>query len=464
MSTPDHTPSSRRSPYQIFSDKVFALTGMPVGRVLTVIIGLLVLGWAILYALRGDDQTAEYKSRVTKKQDFLAAITIPNDFFDAAFPVQVEKLDVMIGRCEQLLEQKSEYGDRVQEKLLTLLGLKSIALAEIKLDPTPTLALLQKNADQFSASLTPKDKYQYLVASSYMGVLAANPDLDLRHQATEAISAIQTTTPIPRSQAIVSFQSAMQYYEGSENKVEAAELVRLLGNRMSMAKDPSISDYGFSLIDYTYYYSSYNGSISQSKVGDNLESEVTQLVRQLQETPPQSQKTYKVLMNVPEQLLHSGNKKVALMVVQQLASAASSSPSLVRDNVLPKLAKLKTRVDLLRKPFPLTGFDITGEAIGPPKSEQTIIIFFNHQQQKSIRALRRVVGSPLREGWSTKTYLVPVGELPEQHILGIKELDPELIIVDGPTSKDWLEKSGIEQVPYVVRLDKAGIVELLSFP
>ena len=468
MSTPDHTPSSRRTPYQKFSDKVFSLTGMPVSRVLTFIAGLLVLGGAVLYATREEEQASNYKSQISKKKDYLEAITIPNGFFESAFPIQIEKLDGMIERCDQLLSEKSEYSeysDKVQAKRLTLVALKAIAIADNGLDPTPTLDLFQENVEQISGSSTQPDEYQYLVVSTYMKVLSADPDLDFYTQAVAAISAIQKTTPVPGLQAKITYESARKYYDDSKDKVKSGKLVQLLGEKMAMAKEPDVSDFGSSLVDYPNFFSSYKGSISQSKLGNKLHIETKRLLKQIEETPPQSLQTYDVLMNVPEQYLHAGNKKVALMVLNQLTSVASSSNPRLRDLVLPKLLRLKTRIDLLNSPFPLSGLDLAGKTIALSEDEQTMIVFFNPNDEKdSVAALRRVAESPLREGWSTTTYLASVEELEDEIIVAIKVLDPNFIFVDHATSKDWLEKSGIDKLPYLIRLDNAGVVQNLSFP
>lgn len=464
MNKPDSKPSSRRSLYQKFSDKVFSLTGMPVGRVLTAIVGILFLGWAILFATHGEEQPSNLKSKITKKEDFLAAITVPQNFFETVLPIQIEKLNSMVERCDQLLNQKSEYSEKVEEKRLSLLMLKAITLADNGLDPTPTLDLFQNSADQIASSVTQQDKYQYLVAATYMEVLAADPESDFHTQATAAISGIQETTPVPQFFAKLCFESAKEYYQGSKDRVKSGKLLRSLGKKIAMAKDPSVSDWGFSLMDYPDFFSAYQRSTNHTKSGQSLESETDQLLKQLRQTPPQSQQTYDVLLNVPEQHLHAGNKKIALSVLEELTSLASSSDSRISDYILPKALKLKTRIDLLNKPFPLSGLDVAGRTIGPPDKESTVIFFYNPFEKNSVQALRRFATSPLLEGSSTTLYLVSVVQPSEDHILAVKESFPDFISIDRLTSENWFEKSGIDQVPYLIKLDKAGVVRDLEFP
>lgn len=464
MSNQDNIPSKRRSLYQKFSDKVFSITGMPVSRLATIIFGLLILGWAILYATREDETSSEFKSEKTERQDFLAAITLPANFSRSPLPVQIEKLDWMIGRCNYLQDQESDINETLQERLLALTALKAMTMADNDLDPAPALKLFQQSYEQIPDSLTEKDKHLYLAVATYMKVLAANPDSDFYQQAAAAISAIQKTTPVPLEKAKSSFNSAMEYHQESEDKVKSGKLVRFLGERIAMAKDRTVSGFGFSLMDYPNFISCYKGAINQSRSGNALESETIQLLKQIKETPPQSVRTYNVLMNVPEQHLHAGNRKVALRVVAQLTSVASSSPPRISDSVLPKLDRLKTRIELLGNPFPLSGLDAEGGAIGSPQKDQTLIIFINAYKKIAAGALYRVANSPSREEWSTTTYLVSVTDLSDDATRALKNTYPDFILVDGPTSKDWLEKCGIEQVPYLIRLDEAGVVQRLSFP
>ena len=437
---------------------------MPVGRVLVFPIGLLALGWSIHYATREDEQTSQLKSKATEKSDFLEAITLPSNFSDSSLPVQMEKLDWMIQRCNQLITQKSEYSDRVEERLLAHFALKAMTMADNGMNPAETLGRFQEHANQIASKSTQKDQHQYLVVVTFMKVLASDPDFDLYTQATAAISAIQKSTPVPRNKAISSFNSAIEYYAKSKDKDKSGRLVRLLGERLSMARDQEISEFGFSLMDYPDFFSSYQNSMRQSTSGSTLESETSQLLEQINATPPKSVQTYNVLLNVPEQLLHAGNKEVALRVLKNLSSVASASGPRIRDGVLQKITKLKARTDLYGSTFPLSGFDVEGKTIEPTQSEQALIVFFDPSKEKSTSALDRVANSPLREGWSTTTYLVPAAELSAKKTLSLNRIYSKYIITDQPTSKDWFEKSGIERLPYLIRLDEAGVVQRLSFP
>jgi hypothetical protein len=457
-----HKPSSRRTLYQKFSDKVFATTGMPLARVVVVILGLTALGGSIYYAMRDVDESSLVDAKAPDTNDFLKATALAADFSALEFPVQIEKLDWMIDRCDELLQHEGDYKDRLKEKLLGILALKAMLAAHNGVDPAAALSMLENRIDQMSASPAEKDARQYLMVGSYMNVLASNSDLDLSAQATAAISAITEATPVPTEKAVASFNAALKYYERSKDKVEAGNLVRLLGKRMALAKEKKISDFGNSLVDYTHYFSCYQGSLSQSNSGNTLESETTQLEMQLLETPPLSVQTYNVLMNVPQRHLHAGNQQRARKILDQLTSAASISDERIRDAVLPRLAKFKTRVDLFGSPFPFSGYDTDQNPIELPDAGETHIVFVNPLENRSKNALNQIVKSPLHEGG--KTYLASATGMSDKQVRYLQNLSPIFTVVDEPTAKDWFEKSGIEKVPYLIKLDKAGIVQSLRFP
>lgn len=467
MSKPDFKPSSRRTLYQKFSDKVFAWTGMPVRRVVTAIAGLSILGWAIIYAISGKEEAVGVKSKVAKKKDFIEAISIPENFLSSPFPVQLEQIDTTIGRCKQLLNNKveySEYDDQLQLKLLTLFSLKSITLAANGMDPTGALDLFEKKFNQIASSSAQPDEHQYLAASTYLRVLEADPKLDFYEQLTRAINGIEKTTPVPRTQAIASFKAATAYHEAVKDKAKSAKLLEMLGERMMKAKDVEVADFGACLMDFPNFFSSYKGSIDASKFGVGLDAEADKFLAQLDETPPQSWQSYNVLLNIPEECLHVGNTKAALTILEKMASLAHSAIPRTREKIVPKIERLKTRVNLLNRPFPLSGFDVTGKPIGADDNEQTIIMFYDPFQQQSVEALRRVAASPLREGWETTTYLVSTKDTTEQEVIALKKLDRDFVIVDEATAQQWVEKSGVEKLPYLIILDAEGTVQRMRFP
>jgi len=61
-------------------------------------------------------------------------------------------------------------------------------------------------------------------------------------------------------------------------------------------------------------------------------------------------------------------------------------------------------------------------------------------------------------------FLASVAELKDNEISVLKKLYPNFKVVHGPTVIDWMERSGVNQVPYMIRLDKDSIVRRLTIP
>ncbi len=463
----------RRSRYKKLSDKVFKSTGMPLSRLVSIVTGCLLIGGLILYVrFQGDDAlpssievpTSQFDSGKSEEQDFLSAVTIPADFAKSSLPVRIDRVDWMIERCTYLLNQKNNYSEKIEEKMLALLALKAVMMAESGLPPAQHLDLLKKRVVQSSGSSTQIDKHQYLVVVTYLTALASVPEAQIYDDAMEAIEAIQATTPVPPATAISCYNSCLKYYVNSVDKTASAALLRLMGEKLAISSEQRLSDLGLTLMDYPNFSYYYQDSFVQPKSGTKFENETLQLLKQIQKTPPQSVKTYDLLLTVPEQYLQAGNAKVALKILDQFSSIASESNSKIRDNVLEKTERLTKRINLLGKRFPVSGVDVAGTTIEPSKKENTLIIFWDPDAEKAAEPLVRVADSRVFDRWSTSVFLVPVSELKVDEIVALKKNYPNFKVVDGPTAVDWIEKSGVNEVPYLLVLDQEGIVRRLNTP
>ena len=463
----------RRSRYKKLSDKVFKSTGMPLSRLISIVSGCLIIGGLILYVrYQGDESlpssieapTSQFDSGESDEKDFLMAVTIPADFSKSSLPVRIDRVDWMIERCTYLLNQKSSYSEKIEEKMLALLALKAVMMAESGLDPAQHLDLLKKRVVQASSSSTQIDKHQYLVVVTYMTALASFPEATIYDDAIEAINTIQDTTPVPPATAISCYNSCLQYYVKSTDKTASAKLLRLMGEKLAISKEQRLSDLGLSLMDYPNFSYYYEDSFVQPKSSTEFEAETFQLLEQIQKTPPQSVKTYDLLLTVPEQYLQAGNAKVALKILDQFTAISSKGNSKIRDDVLEKFSRLSKRINLLGNRFPVSGVDVTGTNIEPSKKENTLIIFWDPDGKDSTKALVRVADSRLFDRWSTSVFLASVSELTVEDIVALKRKYPNFNVVDGPTAVDWMEKSGVNEAPYMLVLDKEYIVRRLDTP
>ena len=462
-----------RSFYKKTSDKVFKSTGMTLDRLLSIAIGFLLIGGLVLYLMYiGNDSlpssldtpTSQYESGESDEYDFLRAVTIPTNFSESSLPVQIERVDWMLKRCDFLLDQKSDYSDKIEEKVLSLLGLKSVLMAQSGMDPKPFLEVLENRTSNVSSSATEKDKHQYLVVVSYLSALASVPDAEIYDDAIKAISGIQESTPVPPATAISCYNSCLKYYILSDNKTAAGELLKQMGGKLAISGSERLIDLGLTLLDYPNFSYYYQDSFKQPKSGSRFEAETLQLLEQIRQTPPQSVQTFDLLLSVPEQYLQAGNKEVAQKVLDQLAAAASKSNSETRENVRKKIGRQTTRINLLGKKFTLSGVDVTGTEIGPSKKDTILIMFWDPDGITATDALIRISDSRMYDSWSTEMFLATVSELTVEEIASLKEKFPNFRVVDGPTAIDWMEKSGVNEVPYLITLDQTGTVRRLNTP
>lgn len=461
----------RRSRYKKLSDKVFKSIGISLSRLLSFVFGfLLILGLVLYVRDTGDDSspssgevsTTEIKLGKSEEEEYLSAVTIPADFRKSSLPVRIDRVNWMIQRCNDLLNQKSHYSEKIEEKMLSLLALKAVMMAESGLDPTDHLDLFKESVAQSSGSATQLDKHQYLIAVTYITALATLPEANIYDDAVEAVNGIKVSTPAPLDKALSCYNSCLKYYVNSADKTAAGKLLRLMGEKLAFSDEQRLSDLGLTLMDYPNFSFYYQGSLVQPKSGTKSEAETLRLLKQVQKTPPQSVKTYDLLLKLPEKYLQAGNAKSAEKILDQFTSLASESNAKIRDKVLGKIKKVAQRVDLLGKKFPVSGVDVTGTNIEPPKKDNTLIIFINPKKEGSKDALVRIADSRLFDRWSTTVFLAPVSELASREIATLKKKYPYFKVVDGPTAVNWIEKSGVDKTPYLLTLDEEGIVRRLS--
>ena len=431
----------RRSRYKKVSDNVFRATGMPLSRLLSFVVVFLLIVGLILYVRNTGDAslpssidapTSQFDTGESDETDFLAAVTIPADFSKSSLPVRIDKVNWMIERCTYLLSQKSNYSEKIEEKMFALLALKAVMIAESGLEPTEHLDLFKKNVMQSSTAATQIDKHQYLLVVTYLTALAMCPEADIYDEAVEAVNGIQESTPVPVATAISCYNSCLKYYVNSIDKTASKNLLLLMGKKLTISNKQKLSDLGLSLMDYPNFSYYYQDSLVQPKSSTEFEVETLRLLKQIQKTPPQSIKTYDLLLTVPKQYLQAGNVEVAVKVLDQFASIASQSNAEIRDKVLEKIKRLTKRVNLLGKEFPVSGVDVTGTSIELFKKESTLIIFLNPDQEASQEALVRIADSRLFNRWSTTVCLASVSELSDKQILTFKKKFPYFELVDLP--------------------------------
>lgn len=462
-----------RSRYRRMSDAVFAKTGIPLSRLLSISLVIALVGGLIYYVVKDgngsvgtavDAPVTQFDSGKSDFGNFVDAVTVPKDFSKFTYPERIEKLDAMIKNCRHLLTQKNQYADKLKEKLIALHALKCVLLAENGIDPTAEIRRLKNQAAQSAETEAQQDEYHYLLAYVDMATLANRRDDQLYDMAMASINAIRETSLVPPAQAAGCARAARIYFANSTDKAAAGKILKALGTKMLLAKEQKIKDIGLELLDHPNFFTYYEDSSLGRTESDDYLPKTIELLKQIQKTPPQSIETYNVLLDLPEQYLQAGNTIVAGRVLQQINAAAGDVNEVIRQYVLAKIQKVSTRIGLVGNPFPLAGLDVRGTPIEPLKKERTVVIFWNPDEKSSIDALVRVQDSRLYDRWSTELLLVPIAELLPDEIIVLKKKFPTFRFIDNSTSKRWLEISGVNRVPYAITLDGDGIVKRMSQP
>ena len=239
----------------------------------------------------------------------------------------------MILHCRHLINQDNNYKEDIKEKLLSLQGLKCVTMSLNDLSPISAVEEFEAIIPQIVETEAEREKYSYLITYVYMTNLAFHPDSERYDNAISAINMINESTPILPSKAVGCFNSALRFYEKSEDKVAAKELLQLLGTKMAVAKENKIADLGLSLIDYGNFSKYVRNSFSDDDSDDSFASNTGQLLDLMRRSPPKAENTFIVLLQLPEHYLQLGNSKLAARILAEIETAAAGTNERFRDRL-----------------------------------------------------------------------------------------------------------------------------------
>ena len=462
-----------RSKYKKLSDSVFTKTGLPLSRLLFTIIGILIVGGLIAYAFQANDKssatapgtpTSQFNSDDSEEQNFLDAGTLPSNFQILPLPVKLEKIDGMILHCRHLLNEDNNYTDEIKDKLISLHSFKCITMAQNNLAPNSAIKELEAIIPQVVETETERKKYRYLNAFVYLSSLASFPTAELYDNAISAINLIDETTPVLPSKTVGCYNVALTYYNKSNDKVAAAKLMQLLGSKMAMAKEVKIADMGLSLIDYPIFVEEVRESVLQREIDEGFIARTNRLLGLIRKTPPKSESTYNVLLYLPEHYLQAGSVDIASKILVEIKSAVAGADERFRNKLQTKIERSAKRIALFGKPFPLFGSDVDGKPLRPTKKNKTVVLFWSPNHKEAYATLARLHDSSLYNEWDTQILTASTAELTPEKISSLRNRFSHFRFLDYPTSKEWISTVGVSAVPYLMTVNKNGIVERFSEP
>ena len=444
---------------------------MPLSRLLTVLIGLILVGGLIAYSLQTDGKssasvpetpTEQFDSKGSEEQNFLKAGTLPADFQTLSLPVQLEKIDSMIQHCGYLLNQDNNYQEEIKSKLISLHAFKCITMSQNNIASTSAVQELESVVNQVAESEAGREEYGYLIAFVHMANLAFFPDTEHYDRAISAINSINESTPILPAKAIGCYNSALEFYDESDDKAAAKKLLHLLGSKLTLAKEQRFLDLGLSLMDYPIYSTYLQKTDGEDQ--DISSAKTNQLLELIRKTPPKSEYTYNVLIKLPEYYLETGSAKIAAMLLAEIKSAATKTEERFRDKLEAQINTIGKRIALLGKPFALTGNDVKGRPLRPTKKENTIVIFWSPRDIRSLNTLVWMHDSSLYDQWTNELLVASDTELSPEDIAKFVKQFSHFRFLDFPTSTDWIQKSGVTKSPFIMIVDKQGLVKRFSTP
>jgi tetratricopeptide (TPR) repeat protein len=468
----------RRSRYQRFSESVFRVTGLPLMRFVQLTAGLIAIIGIVLFLLKdirereNDSESvlnpeltnSLFDTEIPDEQSFLLSATIPSNFDDLPLPVRIERIDKKIANCQHLLTQETDYKETIYNRMISLFALRCTSVAQEGVDPRPMADEMYLQIANFADTDEKRKQMVYLKVFVSLTILSFDPKSSFYNDALQQIGEIDETTSVPPPKALGCYNAALRYYIAAGDKEKAAILLKALGRKLALAEVVRLSDLGLALIDYPQYFALYKEGRQTFQSEEDYSKQAYLLFEQLGDAPPQSAQTYDRLLSVPELFLKTGNIEAAKQTLLKIKTVAATANQRIKSYVDEKVTRSIRRLQLPGNSFQPTGTQTNGSSIPAMGKEKTLILFWDPDDADANQTLKRIRDSSLNTPKTTEIVLVPVSELTPEELIAMQKQYPDFKVADAPTSKSWIQRCGINDVPYLLTIDADKIVRRLGKP
>jgi len=444
----------------------FAFTSLiKTGAIL--VVGAIGIGLTVLYV--NNEQAAKpsggvegvAETRLTSEEQFLAVSQLPEGFSQKQ---PVEKIDILQAKIEvgeALMRSGGKYAERATDQLLLIYGtlckmqeLEGLNAQKSygRLSEIRQQALAEGNDPRVAAA----DFHRALAATSRLERL--NERTDFRF-ATDAVLNLKGRNLVNAAQVFELYSDAIELHDNSAEQDNTAIFISILADKLLDSPVSDVSNMGLSLKDHAKY-SLYYKAVDKHTYS-NRESKLefyNGLFAKIEQAPPQSPKTYKVVMRLIDRLVNETDASFASSLTKRLGKAASMVSPNVKADVDQSISNIETRIALLGTTIDLSGSKSNGSPLQLPNGKPTTLVFWKFGNETSMEHIRILGRSERFDSWNNNVLVASIAPLDEQQFTQAEDYISKLTILDNVTSLRMGTELGIDTVPYQVSLDKDGKV------
>lgn len=405
--------------------------------------------------------------QLTSDEQFLELADLPTNL---AGKPPVEIIDILKSKIEigeHLAATGGEYAERAIDQLVTIYG---------------TLCYLQEqegNDAESSYDRLDEIRQQALNAGNEARVAATNhfyafaavarlnwftEPVDFRF-AIDAVRNIKSKNLVDARKTRKLFLAAYKLHANADNQDATTTLLSVLAEKLEGSPVPVISNQGVKLKDLERY-ARYYVAIDETSY-TTRESKLDffrAMITEIESAPPQTAETYQVVFELLDRLMNKSDVFFASELMRRLREVVPMiSPKFSRQ-VSASISNAETRISSLGKTVALTGSKFNGAPLQLPNDKPTTLVFWRHDNQKSMDYVKSLASSNRFNPWGTNVLVACLTQQPVEKFEKLSQKAGKFTVVDFPTSQRLGKGLAIEFVPYEVSLDKDGKVLGLGIP
>ncbi len=467
----------QRKPYKHeggrLGDRVFQATGMSLSALVKLAVVLVAcaagIGFTVFYKdfarLGGNGLTgsAEGSSqgRVLDELKFVELSEIPAGFTEKIPVEQIAIVNSRISLGEELVRSGGQYSERATGILVKLYG----ELCRLQESTGINSERSYQKLAEFRKQAKLAGNEERVAEADFLRAFAATSRLtnhdekvDFRF-AADAVINLESKTLVNPTLLSRLYDAAIDLYESSPQQGDTAIYLSLLGDKLIASPIDSISNMGFNLKDYPQYGRLYRAIDKQAFTTRESKFELFRdLFETIEETPPQSLKTYKTTIRFFDELLNQSDVKYASYLTKRLGKAASLVSPKIKAYADSAIANINKRASIIGTTITLTGITADGEQLDLPSSQPTVLVIWDPRSEASAQYVKKLADSGRFDPWATNVLVASSMELSDDQHRAFSKRVPKYSVLDNAPARRLIQGLGVDRVPYMVTIDKDGKV------
>ena len=382
----------------------------------------------------------------------------------------IEKIDVFRSKVkvgEELVESEGGLAERAVDPLIEFYGALCFLQEEQGIDPEKDYMKLATYRQQAAGlgnvgSVASADFFRALAATHRLYRRTERADF---HFAADAVLNLDSEKLNGLERINTLYSTAIKLHDTSSKQESTAKFLSVLGEIISAAPNPKISNLGLNLKDHARF-SQFHAAV-ESKPYTTRESKLQffrDMFEEIEKAPARSLRIYQTALVLIDRLLNKSEGFFAGTLMKRIRKASSHVSPNIKPLVDEAIGNVEIRLNTLGKAVDLSGSDFRGSPLQLPKANPTVLLFCTTSNKKSMEYVKSIAQSDRYNPWSTNFLVASTSPQSAEELEKIAQQFSPFIVLDNGTSSRLAKAFAIDRIPYQVAFDKDRVVIRLGAP